>query len=341
MTGRLAGYSLALLPVLLVAAVFGFVLLVGSAPSAVACGGAPGAAVDVAGLPTGPVAGYRGEQLANAAKILAAGKAAGVNAKGQTIGVMTAMGEAGLLVLDRGDVAGPDSRGLFQQRDNGAWGSLADRMDPVRSATSFFRALQDVPGWQSLSPTQAAHQVQGNADPDHYTRYWNAALQVVTALSGTQVGGLAADTGGQVCTAAAPGATPVGPAGWAKPAIGPLTSGFKPRWGGFHSGLDLAPPCDDPIYAAAAGTVVDSGPASGYGNWIVVDHGGGVTTVYGHMYNDGLLTRTGDQVKAGQQIAKVGSNGRSTGCHLHFEVHLSGTPTDPASWLARHGAALS
>ena len=342
-TSRTAVYSLVLLPVLLTAAVVAFVLLVGAQPSAAACGGTPGGGVDVRGLPAGSVAGYRGEQLANAAKILAAGKAVGLDVKGQTIGVMTAMGEAGLLVLNRGDAAGPDSRGLFQQRDNGAWGSLADRMDPVRSASNFFHALQGVPGWQSMSPTQAAHRVQGNADPGYYTQFWNPALQVVAALSGSQVTGLAADTGGQVCTSAAPGTGVVAPGGWARPASGPLTQPYGLRNGrdaGGHPGIDIAPPCNAPIYAAAAGTVADAGPASGFGNWIVLDHGGGVITVYGHMYNDGLLVRTGDTVKAGQQIARVGSNGESTGCHLHFEVHLNGTRTDPAAWLASHGAPI-
>src|SRR4051794_5165324 len=188
-------------------------------------------------------------------------------------------------------------------------------MDPTRSATNFFRALQAVPSWQSMSPTQAAHRVQGNADPDYYTRVWNPALQVVGALAGVTVTGLAANTGDQVCTAAAPGAGAVGPGGWARPAIGPVTQNFGERNGrdaGGHPGTDIAPPCNAPIYASAAGTVVDAGPAAGFGNWIVLDHGGGVSTVYGHMYNDGLLVRIGDRVKAGQQIARVGSNGTSS-----------------------------
>src|SRR6476469_4345327 len=100
--------------------------------------------VDEAQLPKVAIAGYQGEQLRNAALIINAGKATGLSARAQTIGVMTAMGESGLRVLDHGDGPGPDCRGLFQQRDNGAWGSYQDRMNPTASATNFFKALQKV-----------------------------------------------------------------------------------------------------------------------------------------------------------------------------------------------------
>ncbi|MCZ2828987.1 hypothetical protein O2W14_09100 [Modestobacter sp. VKM Ac-2986] len=148
-----------------------------------------GVVVDPAAVPPGPVAGYGGEQLRNAAAIVNAGAAEGLDTCAQTIGVMTAMGESSLRVLDRGDAVGPDSRGLFQQRDNGAWGSYADRMDPTTSATNFFRALQDVEDWPGLPPTIAAHRTQRNADPQHYARYWPAAVEVVTALAGRPVTG--------------------------------------------------------------------------------------------------------------------------------------------------------
>ncbi|MEZ2390628.1 CHAP domain-containing protein [bacterium RCC_150] len=145
--------------------------------------------VDASKLPKVPVAGYQGEQLKNAALIINAGKAVGLSAKGQTIGVMTAMGESSLRILDHGDGPGPDSRGLFQQRDNGAWGSYADRMDPTTSATNFFKALQKVSGWEQLEPTTAAHRVQRNADPYHYQSYWPAAVDVVAALGDVKTTG--------------------------------------------------------------------------------------------------------------------------------------------------------
>lgn len=149
--------------------------------------------VDESKLPKVAVAGYQGDQLKNAALVINAGKALGLSARGQTIGVMTAMGESGLRVLDHGDGPGPDSRGLFQQRGNGAWGSYQDRMNPMVSATNFFKALQKVSGWEQLDPTVAAHRVQRNADPYHYQSYWSAATDVVAALADVKI----TDVGGQ------------------------------------------------------------------------------------------------------------------------------------------------
>lgn len=434
-------------------------------------------AVDPGSVPAGPVAGYSGVQLANAAHVMNAATALGLDARAQHLGVMTAMGESGLVVLDRGDTVGPDSRGLFQQRDNGAWGSYADRMDPVTSATSFFRALLAVPRWETLQPTIAAHRVQGNANPFHYATYYQDAVQVVQALSGpvgsggavgsvggpppaggrydlgpvrphlqvmveevgaafdvAEVGGyresardpeghpagLAADfmvdddtakgdaladyviakaarlsvdyvlwrqrawslaradegwrpmadrgsptlnhqdhphvnvtptpsagagAGSPAGLPCLPG-RPVGAGPWTKPVVGPISSSYgmrtNPVTGVYrlHRGTDFGAPCDAPIYAASAGTVVAAGPAGGYGNLITVDHGGGAVTRYAHMWNAGVLTGVGAVVTAGQPIGRVGSNGNSTGCHLHFEVRTGDEFTDPEPFMAERGAPL-
>jgi surface antigen len=189
-------------PVLVVGAVLAPIVLVlsiilfggGSQAAADVCSPSGGSvSVDESKLPKVAVAGYQGEQLKNAALVIKAGKALGLSARGQTIGVMTAMGESGLRVLDHGDSPGPDSRGLFQQRDNGAWGSYQDRMNPTASATKFFKALQKVNGWEQLEPTMAAHRVQRNADPFHYQSYWPAAVEVVAALGDVKT----TDTGGE------------------------------------------------------------------------------------------------------------------------------------------------
>lgn len=118
----------------------------------------------------------------------------------------------------------------------------------------------------------------------------------------------------------------VSASGWAYPTdkdATRFTSGFGPRGGEQHNGVDLAGPLGTPIYAARDGEVVAAGPASGFGNWIVIRHevdGKRVDTVYGHMSRPGVLVRLGDKVKAGQQIGKIGNEGQSTGPHLHFEV---------------------
>ncbi|GAB7191808.1 hypothetical protein NUM3379_25160 [Kineococcus sp. NUM-3379] len=324
--------------------------------------------VDVSGVPQGPVGegGWRGVQLVNAAHVMNAAAALGLDRQAQQIGVMTAMGESTLRVVDHGDRAGPDSRGLFQQRANGAWGSYADRMDPFTSATNFFRALQRVAGWRSLPPTLAAHRTQRNADPDHYAKHHADAVAVVAALSaagvgtGTQPTALPAAATPAAGPAAPPAVVPAGPDGavpcpgtdpafgppadlpagaWVLPTDGPVTSSFGMRRHPIsgvvkvHTGTDYGPGCDAPIRAAAAGTVVQAGPARGYGNLVVLEHAGGVLTRYAHMYARGVLVRVGQQVPAGHVVGLVGSAGSSTACHLHLEVKVGGDFTDPVTFL--------
>ncbi|GAA3136845.1 hypothetical protein GCM10020255_012140 [Rhodococcus baikonurensis] len=120
-----------------------------------------------------------------------------------------------------------------------------------------------------------------------------------------------------------------------------FTSPFGPRWGTEHKGVDFAGPVGTPIYAALDGVAVKAGPASGFGNWIVLDSlvdGKPVSTVYGHMFDDGVLVTEGQQVKAGDHIANIGNNGQSTGAHLHFEYWdggrlQGGTAVDPMTKL--------
>lgn len=172
------------MPALFLGFVLSTVMLLESAQASADCGQGAGT-VDAADLPD--VAGYSSEQLANAAAIINAGKDLNLPLKGQIVSVMVALGESGLKVLDHGDSAGPDSRGLFQQRDNGAWGTLADRMDPSVSAANFIKALQKVEGWDQLEPTIAANRVQRNADPYHYQRYWQPATDLLSALADIKV----------------------------------------------------------------------------------------------------------------------------------------------------------
>lgn len=153
------------------------------APAPLAATATPGPAHPLtSGLPV-TVGQWTGQQVINAAAIITAGQAMRLDARTITIGVMTAMRETSLQDLDRGDQVGPDSRGLFQQRSNGAWGSYADRMNPTVSATHFFAALITVPGYQQLPPTVAAHRVQRNADPYYYQPFWADAVAMVSTLT--------------------------------------------------------------------------------------------------------------------------------------------------------------
>ncbi len=138
-----------------------------------------------------------------------------------------------------------------------------------------------------------------------------------------------------------PGGVPILGNGWTLPlALGTFTVTQRfhhPRTGGTHPGVDLAAPFGTPIYAASEGDVLYWGPAHGFGNWIVLQHPGGIQTVYGHMRFDELLIGPTAHVKAGQLIARVGSEGESTGPHLHFEVHVDNVRVDPIAFLNAQG----
>jgi hypothetical protein len=132
-------------------------------------------------VPAGPVGGYCQPQLVIAADIIAAGIASNAPLGAQEIAVMTAIGESSLRNVNYGDTAGPDSRGVFQQRTN--WGPLANRMNPYLAARAFYGRLLGLPGWPSMAPTQAAHIVQGNADATYYTQFLSRAQLLVNELS--------------------------------------------------------------------------------------------------------------------------------------------------------------
>jgi murein DD-endopeptidase MepM/ murein hydrolase activator NlpD len=121
------------------------------------------------------------------------------------------------------------------------------------------------------------------------------------------------------------------------PVAGPVTSGFGYRVHPIfhvrrlHTGVDLDGNTGDPVKAAALGTVVSAGWRGGYGKCVVIDHGGGLATLYAHQSS--ILVSVGQTVKRGEAIGQVGSTGYSTGPHLHFEVRVNGSPVDPVGYL--------
>jgi murein DD-endopeptidase MepM/ murein hydrolase activator NlpD len=123
-----------------------------------------------------------------------------------------------------------------------------------------------------------------------------------------------------------------------RPVNGPITSGFgsrtDPVTGGtaFHSGLDFGASCGTPIKAAGTGSIISAGATGGgYGNMTLINHGNGLSTLYGHQSS--VIVTAGQSVAQGQVIGYVGSTGKSTGCHLHFEVRVNGSPVDPTGYL--------
>ena len=127
------------------------------------------------------------------------------------------------------------------------------------------------------------------------------------------------------------GPTAVSGAGLIWPTRGTVTSEYGYRWGRLHAGIDIGAPSGTPIRAAKAGEVITAGSMGGYGNCVIIDHGGGFTTLYGHMSR--IATSDGASVSQGQLIGYVGSTGHSTGNHLHFETRVNGSPQNPRRYL--------
>jgi murein DD-endopeptidase MepM/ murein hydrolase activator NlpD len=123
------------------------------------------------------------------------------------------------------------------------------------------------------------------------------------------------------------------------PVRGQITAGFGQRMdpfsgeGAFHAGVDISVPFGSKVEAAADGIVLEAGPESGYGNEILIDHGFGLTTKYGHLSR--IFVVVGQELKRGQVIGAVGMTGKTTGPHLHYEVHVHDTPVNPTRYL--HG----
>lgn len=110
-----------------------------------------------------------------------------------------------------------------------------------------------------------------------------------------------------------------------------VTSPYGPRWGSMHTGIDIDGVTGDPIVASKTGTVILAEYYSGYGNAVIIDHGGGYSTLYGHM--SAFSVSNGESVSQGQQIGLVGCTGSCTGDHVHFEIRINGNPVDPMPYL--------
>ena len=167
---------------------------------------------------------------------------------------------------------------------------------------------------QDLSTlTEAERQEAGEID----------ALQAASARIAAQIRAAQAQNTG-------PTQTPSN-AGLIWPVQGPVTSPFGWRWGRMHEGIDIGVGYGTPIHAAAGGTVIYCGWEEGYGNFVVIDHGGNLATAYGHQSS--IAVTCGQQVNQGQVIGYVGCTGHCFGPHLHFEVRVNGNPVDPLGYL--------
>ncbi|MEU1811696.1 M23 family metallopeptidase [Micromonospora aurantiaca (nom. illeg.)] len=347
-----------------VAVIAALLLVCGLPMTVVLTDDAPAAACTATGpspAPTnevGAVGRWNAEQVGNAAQIVAVGRQRGVPARGWVIAVATAMVESSLRNLRGGD---RDSLGLFQQRPSQGWGTPAQILDPVYASGKFYDKLQRIDGWERLPLTVAAQRVQVSAFPDRYGQYEHDAEQVVAAVAGVAS---VADLPGASLAVCPGGPGTVAASGWTVPLRAAVGSGYGPRAGRLHAGVDLSVPRNTVIHAASAGEVVwagcdpstgncdiDGSPTTkGCGWYVDLVHPGGYGTRYCHLIRRPDVSK-GDTVQAGQRIGLVGTSGHSSGPHLHFQTHQrvcsasrcdldNSNSVDPVPFMRQRGAAL-
>ena len=230
-------------------------------------------------------------------------------------------------------------------RDQKSAQSLTDQANVAKEIREQLKAEAEA-AFQAAQAAALAAEAAVAAQQE-YQNQLQAQLVVLTQRRAATEADYLAGVRARTAAGAQLGAGEISASGWARPSGGRITSGFgyraDPYGGGgssYHLGVDLGAGCGAPIYAAHGGTVVYSGWNGIYGNYIQVDHGGGVQTAYGHIQNGGLLVRIGATVDVGQQIAKAGATGGATGCHLHFGVLINGVVTNPVPFMRNEGITL-
>ena len=220
---------------------------------------------------------------------------------------------------------------------------------PIKDAADASRALEATLLRQLLASSGAFKGGQAAGEQMHAEMFMEALADAVSQSGGLglakvlerSIGGpdAAAGAGDKVSDpseAPRPTATPASPK-----SSGAVSSGFGMRTHPidgvqkFHTGIDLRGSEGTPILAAADGVVRSAGTRGGYGNAVEIDHGNGVSTLYGHAAE--LEVKAGEHVHKGQQIGEVGMTGHATGPHLHFEVRVEGKPVDPKGALKAYG----
>lgn len=242
------------------------------------------------------------------------------------------------------------SLGIFQQQWPW-WGTMEELMNPSAAAAKFYAALKKVPDWESMNLTEAAQRVQRSAYPDAYADDEPLARELLEVLRDQ----IPEDLPGPetVVVEASPELCGEfyadGAAGLVHFPL-PTSSGYRDskNFGersslrsSWHTGNDYGVACGTPVFAVHAGVVQIETDQSWSGPRLVkITTGpGNLASWYAHM--ESSTVAAGDQVRAGQQIGTVGSEGNSTGCHLHLEIHPTGgsiyeDPVDPAQWLGEH-----
>jgi murein DD-endopeptidase MepM/ murein hydrolase activator NlpD len=257
------------------------------------------------------------EQASNAATIIATVNGLRLPARAAVIAISVALQESGLHNLDHGDSAGPDSRGLFQQR--ATWGPLELRMNPAAATKLFVAALVKIPGWSTGPLGVIAETVQHSAD---LSGSWYAVHESeATALVASYKSAGICPALGQSVSLAHSAVQPMScPGIRLTQGYGPTALVGEPVINGvrFHTGWDLACPVGTTVVSVTGGQAhVTLGWGGGFGNNVQV-HVGDLYVRYAHL--EAVLVKEGDQVAPDMVLGLEGSTGYSTGPHLHFEA---------------------
>ena len=220
-------------------------------------------------------------------------------------------------------------------RTNATRRSVASTTAAVESRTNEERAVRDrlIRSQEALQAARGDKQrtlASIQADEEEFL-HEVAGLERVSAQLAAQIRSAQSSSSSSAGVAYSTSTRAASASGFVWPVSGAVTSGYGWRWGRMHEGLDIAVPTGTPVAAAASGTVIYAGWMGGYGNLVVIDHGGGVATAYAH--NSSVGVGVGQAVAQGQIVSYAGSTGNSTGPHVHFEVRVSGGAADPLGYL--------
>ncbi len=236
--------------------------------------------------------------------------------------------------------------GIYQAaiRDKNTAQSLTDQAEVAKSERDILRDAAEA----SFEIAQDAAIAAENVFQEQQAHQATLMAQLATLVENRRVTEQqyqeGVEAGGTAGSDLPPGA--ISSKGWARPAAGYISSSFGYRTHPIynvvrlHAGTDLAGGCGIPIYAARGGQVVYAGWNGGYGNFILINHGDGISTGYAHIATGKTFVRYGEQVSTGTHIADVGSTGGSTGCHLHFEVREGGKAINPVPFMRGKGITL-
>lgn len=236
--------------------------------------------------------------------------------------------------------------GIYQAaiRDQNSAQSLTDQAEVAKKERDLLRAEAEA-AFEIAQTAAIAAQTAYQEQQEHQATLQAQLATLVENRRATEKEYQAGvDANGTAGSDLPPGA--ISSKGWARPAAGYISSGYgyrvHPIYGTvrFHAGTDLAGGCGIPIYAAHGGQVTYAGWNGSYGNFILINHGEGISTGYAHIATGKTYVRFGEQVSTGTHIADVGSTGGSTGCHLHFEVRENGKATNAVPFMRRMGITL-